>query len=269
MSDTPLFEQDAQPMEQAKIAGPEVGNQVYQAVDEKAVVAKNAPTELTVTDSLLQMAISKDLDISKLEKLIELKNKEEERQCKKDFDFHFSEMQKAYKPATKSGEVYNQAGDKLLYKFSSLEDILKVYAPIIAEHGFSFRWKEEMNGDNKKVITCIVSGYGHEESSSVEIPIAAGNNFTNAIQQRGVSTSYGKRYSFINAFGVIIEGEDNDAALTFSDGVQYADEVMAIENCENAEQLKAVWKEIWNKLEQDGRKIMFTVYEKKKKELMK
>ena len=240
-----------------------------QPMEEKSVVAKNETTALTVTESLLQIAISNDLDIAKLEKLIDLKNKEEERQCKKDFDFHFSEMQKDYKAATKTGEVYDKEGKNLLYKFCSLEDILKVYAPIIANHGFSFRWREEMIHENIKKITCIVSGYGHEESSSVEIPIAAGNNFTNAIQQRGVSTSYGKRYSFINAFGVIIEGEDNDAALTFSDGVQYADEVIAIESCENLEQLKSVWKGIWDKLNLDGRKIMFTVYEKKKKELMK
>lgn len=239
-------------------------------MEEKSVIAKpeTAVQQYAGTDSLLQMAISKDIDISKLEKLIEMKNREEERQCKKDFDFHFSDMQKEYKAATKTGEVLNKEGTKVLYKFCSLEDILKVYAPIIAKHGFSFKWNEEMISEKVKRITCFVSGYGHEESSSVEIPIEAGNSFTNSIQQRGVSTSYGKRYSFINAFGVIIEGEDNDA-LTFSDGVQYADEVMAIESCENLEQLKSVWKGIWDKLNLDGRKIMFTVYEKKKKELMK
>lgn len=227
--------------------------------------------QFTGTESLLQLAISKDIDLNKLEKLIEMKNREEERACKKDFDFHFSEMQKDYTPATKTGEVLNKEGSKILYKFCSLEDILKVYSPVIAKHGFSFRWKETMKDDKTKVVSCIVSGYGHEESTPVEIPIEPGNSFTNSIQQRGVSTSYGKRYSFINAFGVIIEDEDNDANFSFDDGVMYSQHIISLENCDTRESLITTWKDIYKKLEGDekGREIAGRTYAKKKQELSK
>jgi hypothetical protein len=79
-----------------------------------------------------------------------------------------------------------------------------------------------------------------------------------------VSTSYGKRYSFINAFGVIIEGEDNDA-LTFDDGVQYAKQVAAISACETREALQAVWSEMWKTLDMTGREVVYKVYDKKKR----
>ena len=217
---------------------------------------------------LLKMAIDKDLDVDKLKALMDLKNQEEERQCKKDFDFHFNEMQKDYIPATKGNNVLNKAGDKILYKFCSLEDILKVYSPIISNHGFSFKWREEMTGDNNKKISCIISGYGHDEIGSVEIPINEGNSFTNSIQQRGVSTSYGKRYSFINSFGVIIEDEDNDANLTFDSAVQYSEEITWLKSCESKEDLIKAWKQIYEQLKQKddliGKQVLTTVYNEQK-----
>ena len=83
--------------------------------------------------ALLQMAISKDLDVDKLAKLIELKVKEEERQCKKDFDFHFAEMQKEFSPILRT-----KKGDKGMY--APVDVLVKQYSPIISKHGFSFSW---------------------------------------------------------------------------------------------------------------------------------
>lgn len=156
--------------------------------------------------------LTRDLPIEKLEKFLALKAQEEDRDARHQFDLHFAEMQKEYKAAVRDKEVKNRDGTKVLYKFCPLENILNIYAPIISAHGFAFRWSEEPIEGGKRV-WCIVSGYGHTERTSVDIPIQAGNDFTNSIQQRGVSTTYGKRYSFINAFGVIIEGEDEDANI--------------------------------------------------------
>ena len=142
-------------------------------------------------------------NIEVLERFIALREKEEARQARLAFDLHFSEMQKEFPAVQRTKSA--KKDEKTLYKFCPLEDILTVYAPIISNHGFSFRWTEESMQDNSaKRIYCIVSGWGHEERGYVDIPIQASTSFTNAIQQRGVSTSYGKRYSFINAFGVII-----------------------------------------------------------------
>jgi hypothetical protein len=223
------------------------------------------------SDRLLEKVLDSG-NIEVLERFIALREKEEARQAKIAYDHHFAEMQKDYVPVQRKGEVKNNAKTETLYKFCPLEDILKVYAPVIAKHGFSFRWYEECVTDTMKRIFCVVSGYGHEEKGYVDIPIQAGTSFTNSIQQRGVSTSYGKRYSFINAFGVIIEDEDDDAvSLTFDDGVRYADLVLRIDSAETKEDLVAEWKAIWNTLgtDQEGKAKLTTVYNKKKDELMK
>lgn len=162
-------------------------------------------------DNLIAQAVEKNLDVDKLERLIEMRNKELSRQAKLDYDEHFAAMQLEYVPVGKGKSAMDREGKKTLYKYCPLEDILAVYQPIISKHGFSYRWSEETISPTEKRMWCIVAGFGHEERSYVDIPIQPGTAFTNAVQQRGSATTYGKRYSFIDAFGVIIGGEDDDA----------------------------------------------------------
>jgi hypothetical protein len=160
-------------------------------------------------DKFLALAIEKNLDIEKLGKLIDLRNAEVARKAKADFDAHFAEMQRDYVPVLKDRQANDDRGNKL-YAYCPLETILKTYQPIISKHGFSYRWSEEAIAGGKR-IWCISAGYGHEERSYVDIPIPPGNRAINETQRAGSAVSYGKRYSFINAFGVVIGGEDDDA----------------------------------------------------------
>jgi len=185
--------------------------QTKKAVKAVSVYEKGNIRPDATTDLLLKMAVDKDLDIAKLEKLVELKTKEEERFFKHEFDNHFAEMQRDFVPAVKNKIVNDRTGSPL-YAYCPLETILKTYQPIINRHGFSYRWEEESIKEGKEVcVWCVVSGYGHRERTPVEIPILPGNSFTNSSQQRGSASTYGKRYSFMDAFGIIVEGEDDDA----------------------------------------------------------
>lgn len=223
---------------------------------------------MIVSKPLLEIALEKGASIDQLEKLIELKNREEDRQCKKDFDFHFSEMQGDYKPAYKNMDVQNKEKTKTLYKFCPIENILEVYQPIISKHNFTYRWDEETISESVKRVFCIVSGYGHEVKSYVDIPIMPGTLFTNSIQQVGVSSSYGRRYSFINAFGVVIKGEDDDtASLTYSDGVEYANDETLIAKCSTLDELKSYWTKRYHDLSTDGKRILGVRVDLRKKEL--
>lgn len=170
----------------------------------------NRDLAIRPVDSLIASAVEKNLDVDKLERLIEMRNKELARQAKLDYDEHFAAMQLDYVPVGKNKAAMD--GRTVLYKYCPLEDILRVYQPIISKHGFSYRWSEEAISPTEKRMWCIVAGYGHEERSYVDIPIQPSTKFTNSVQQRGSATTYGKRYSFVDAFGVIIDGEDDDAS---------------------------------------------------------
>jgi hypothetical protein len=173
---------------------------------------------------MIQLAIDKNLDLEKFERLIDLKNKEEERLAKKEFDYHFALMQKDYLPATKTKSVKSESG-VLLYKYCPLENILEIYQPILSRHNFSYRWSQSVDEKNGMIITCIVAGWGYEINSSVPVNILPGNKFSNGNQQIGSSISYGKRYSFCDALGIIIKDEDTDNNTVKPDNHNNSDQV--------------------------------------------
>jgi hypothetical protein len=238
---------------------------------EKAVAKRKttAPVESTA-DAIIRMAVEKNLDVDKLERLIEMRNREEERIARQEFTAHFTAMQSEFPMVQKHKKVYNKTGDKVLYRYASLEDILAEYAPILARHGFAYRWEEEAVADNIKRVWCIISGYGHEERSYVDIPIEPGNSFTNNIQQRGVSTSYGKRYSFINATGVILAGEDNEQDL-LDNLALYDPYIKQIKETQSINELKKVFEKVYTELtgDQHGRALVLVAKDEMKKELLK
>jgi hypothetical protein len=168
----------------------------------------------TATGQLLQMAVDKNLDVDKLERLIEMKNKEEDRAAKKDFDFHFGEMQSQFPTVLKTKKAKDREGS-LLYKFCPLENITKVLGPIIKDHGFSFWFSSEMveGKENEMRIFCHISGWGHEKVNHIDFPVIPLTKATNKIQERGAAETYGQRYAFKAGFGFVIAGEDDDARV--------------------------------------------------------
>jgi len=169
-------------------------------------------------DSLLTLAIEKGVDTDTLEKLISLRNAEIARQAKADFDAEFAKMQAEFVPVGKTNKASDRDGNKL-YSYCPIEVILQMAAPIIARHGFAYSWEEEALPTKEKRLWCIISGYGHERRGYVDIPfMEPSTRATNAVQMRGSATTYGKRYSFLNATGIIVAGEDNDALSNSAPG---------------------------------------------------
>ena len=162
-------------------------------------------------DGLLTLALEKGVDTETLEKLIALRNAEIARQSKAEFDREFAKMQAEFVPVGKTNQANDSSGRKL-YSYCPIEVILAMAAPIIAAHGFSYRWEEEALPTKEKRVWCVIAGYGHEERAYVDIPyMEPMTRATNVVQMRGSATTYGKRYSFLNATGIIVGGEDDDA----------------------------------------------------------
>ena len=234
-------------------------------MEEKAVAKQKIKTvvvqpEVTESGRLVEMAINKDLDIDKLERVIALQLEMETRESKMLFDIHFSEMQKDFKPVQRTKKGYSNS-------YAPLEDLQKQYSPVISKHGFSYRWKESTIETGKRV-TLIITGYGYTDSGTTfDVPKLEKTNQMNSIQVLASMSSYGKRYTFTSGFGIIIEDEDTDGNLTFDDGVTYAEQVGWINSCKTKDDLVKTWKEVWHGLGNDkvGKEILTIVYNKQKK----
>jgi len=187
MSD--LFEQDAVPMI------PDHG---------KAVVA----SELT-SDKLLAMGLDK-VGLEVLERFIALRNAEEERRARIAFEEHFSKMR-----AELPGVAKKKDNGATKSKYAPVEDIQRACDPVIHAHGFSYSWREEaLPNDTGKRVWMDISGYGHTRSNFFDCPKISGNNAQNPIQVAGAMSTYGRRYTFISGFGIIVEGEDSDGQIS-------------------------------------------------------
>ena len=176
-------------------------------MEEKAIV----PIE-SAGDSLVRLAIEKGVDVDNLQRLINMRNAEIERQAKLDFQYHFAEMQSEFVPVSREKQGYG-------YKYAPIELLQKTYGPLIAKHGFSYSWREssvENMPDWKRCILTI-SGYGYSQENHFDIPPVERTKQMNAVQAVGAMSTYGRRYSFISGFGIIIDDEDPDGRALASD----------------------------------------------------
>lgn len=167
-------------------------------------------------DALLAQVLSSG-NIEVLERYIALRKSEEERQSRIAFEDAFSRM-RAELPSVGKNKDVSIMGNKA-YSYAPVEEIQRLCDPIIYKHKFSYSWREESIATGKRV-SMDIFGYGHTRTNSFDVPTLgqitskSGNQVTNAVQAAGAMSTYGRRYTFVSGFGVIVEGEDSDGQIT-------------------------------------------------------
>jgi len=198
------------------------------------------------SDALMAQVINQPDSENKLailEKLIDLRNREIDRQAKLDFEDNFAKLRKALEPVTR-----NKVNDFLKSKYATLDEMQDVCDPIIHEHGFSYSWREEPS-DGGKIVTMDITGYGHTRSNSFFCPSITGNKGVNVLQEQGIMSSYGQRYTFKAGFGIRTKDADTDGQVTIDETMDSYRE--NIENASDEEELKSAYKEAYEKYKAD------------------
>lgn len=160
---------------------------------------------------LLEIAISKDLDMEKLEKLMTMQSEWEAKEAKKAFFDALSYFQANMPDIEKTATVdfTNKAGARTYYKYAPLDVIVNTIKHLLAECGLSYRFKQKQHNGLIE-ITCIVSHRdGHQECTSMEAGADTTGN-KNAIQSSGSTVNYLRRYTLTCALGIVAGEEDND-----------------------------------------------------------
>jgi hypothetical protein len=95
------------------------------------------------------------------------------------------------------------------YAFTTIENMDTILRPLLAKHGFAISFASV---DNKESITITgtLSGWGWERTSTYTLPPDAGPG-RNALQARGSSRRYAKRYIVDDLVNVVRKGKDDDA----------------------------------------------------------
>ena len=147
------------------------------------------------------LATSPDVDVSKLEKILDVQERIMNKSAISTFNGQFSKMQCNIPVISENATGHNS-------KYATFEHIMSVIKPILKNYGFAIRFSVTQENGYVTTISTISHIEGHSESTSITLPYETSGS-KNGVQAIGSSVSYGKRYALCALLG-IATGDDDD-----------------------------------------------------------
>jgi hypothetical protein len=173
-------------------------------------VERAAPAE-TFAGVLMQMLANPDIPADKMEVVMRMRREVLGDQAREAFMEHFAALSAELPQVERDGTValVKDGREVGRYAFTTIENMDTILRPLLAKHGFAISFASV---DNKESITITgtLSGWGWERTSTYTLPPDAGPG-RNALQARGSSRRYAKRYIVDDLCNVVRKGKDDDA----------------------------------------------------------
>lgn len=161
---------------------------------------------------MLQMAVSQNADLDKLEKLMALQERWEANEARKAFTKALSEFKSQGVVIGKDKHVsFNTSKGKTEYNHATLGNVCDIIGKSLSEFGLSYRWSTEQEEGKIKVTCVLMHVLGHSESVSLQSG-ADDSGGKNSIQAIGSTVSYLQRYTLLAITGTATQEQDNDGA---------------------------------------------------------
>ena len=152
-----------------------------------------------------------DADLDRLERLMELQIKWDERQARNAFITAMAAF-KADPPTIEKAnfaQFPNSKGYTTEYAYANLADVVKAVAPALAKHGLSHQWSTSQDAGSITVACVITHQAGHSERITLTAqPDASGGK--NSIQALGSAISYLQKYTLLAITGLAASDLDDD-----------------------------------------------------------
>ena len=170
------------------------------------------PEKVNEMQALIAQAIDKSVPVETMEKLLAMRREARKEFAKEQFDLAMSKLQgempiiKKNKPGgkTKSGTI--------VYYYAPIESIVEQTKQFITDNGFSYSVQTETLVDGVKVTCTVKHLSGHQELSTIQVPLGRATDIMSAPQQVASALTFAKRYAFCNAFGIMTGDDDDDAS---------------------------------------------------------
>ncbi len=171
------------------------------------VIKPEINNTLAVLQVIERCANDPNVDIEKMQKLLDMQERIMNKQQEIEYNIAFSEMQPKLPPIPALGEGHNNA------RFAKKEDMNQLVNPILSKFGFALSFKNTQENGTIKTRATLRHRAGHAEFT--EITLKDDNSGSkNAVQAVGSSQSYGERYTMkaILNLTIIKDPTDDDAA---------------------------------------------------------
>jgi len=173
-----------------------------------------AIVEAQGAESLIKMAIEKGVDIETMKSLLAMRKELKTEWAKQKFDEAMASFQSKCPTIKKKKNGGRTDAGEVAYKYAELGDIVEQVHELIAENRFSYKFRTAESPQYKLqgvLITCIVNhADGYSEESQIDLPYGQKTRVMSDTQVRAAAVTYGKRYAFCNAFGIMTGDEDID-----------------------------------------------------------
>jgi hypothetical protein len=181
------------------------------AVIEAKPTAIAAQAQSTTPSMLLQLAMEQGADLDRLERLMDMQIRWEERQARNAFVAAMAAFKNEPMTIYKDRHVNyaNKNGDITDYMHASLGGVVAVVVPALARHGLSHRWETQQGSAGITVTCAITHSLGHSESISLSSPPDQSGG-KNSIQAIGSTVSYLQRYTLLAITGLATSDMDDD-----------------------------------------------------------
>lgn len=175
-----------------------------------------------ILSALIDLAKDPTIEIGRLEKLMSLQERLEDRQAEKLYSTAIAKFQGECPTIQKSKKVKfeSSSGKTTQYNYSPLDEIVSVIKPILAKNELSYSFDiipPEKGGTLATLQTKISHAGGHSVTSSLQFPEVHDDQRMNASQRRKSAISFAKRAGLENALGIVTTEEDDDARRAHHD----------------------------------------------------
>lgn len=146
------------------------------------------------------------VDIDKLERLWQMKERADALAARAAFDAAMADMQSELPSITERGEIKDRSGN-VQSRYAKWEDVNTAIKPVMQAHGFALSFRTDFS-DGITVVGVLSHSAGHREETSIKLPSDTSGS-KNAVQAIGSSVSYGKRYTAGALLNLTSGGEDD------------------------------------------------------------
>jgi hypothetical protein len=164
---------------------------------------------------MISLAVEKGMDLDKISKMMELQERWETNQARKEYSLAMVRVQKKMPMVTKK-----ERNAQTNSKYAAYDEIIKVCQPIYTEEGFSVTFyqgcgtpEDPLPEGYIRVSADIMHDSGHTRNVHVDIPVETtgpkGGAVMTKVHATGSAFSYGKSYLIRLIFN-IPTGDDDD-----------------------------------------------------------
>jgi hypothetical protein len=169
---------------------------------EERSVVKTEPAPI----SIMELAITKNMDIDQIQKLMEMQKEIDAYQAKKAYVSAMTAFKANPPKITKDKHVQF---NKTEYTHASLGNVTEIINSKLAEHGLSASWSTHQADAIIEVTCTIMHSLGHCERTTLKAsPDQSGGK--NNIQAIGSTISYLQRYTLLSLTGLATHDQDDD-----------------------------------------------------------